>query len=237
MTTLVNNLSPAETMQLSMDYMSAPTLFDEIRRFYGKHIDEIENFSKHVGDIQKSDQQQYQRRLYLEGLQEKIGPQSDKAPFFVDMDTVDKPERKLANIAVGAVFREVTDRKLELSSQLDELNNEGESITRAWVDNMRARAPLETKVCINGTTYDWLEYDSLVSRVIEYRERIVNGRIERASMKPKLTIYGGRETFLKFCTKYNYNILDTGTAEAKVRLVAPDDWEALVCNLIAVTKF
>ena len=208
---LIDGLTTAEIMQLSMDYEASPEAFKEAGIFHARY----------VGDITAL-------RQDLEELITETGKQNERQVAMRHMDELSAmgPNPDLDDAALGEAFGELISHRQALVKRQETVFGYGEDVSTTFATHMLDSLPEITAASLNGTTYEWVD-------------GYVTTRGQTPAKHTQLNVYAGSGLCAVLAHKYivhnTQKIRDR--KEIQVRMVSPEDWLRFLNDLAVVTKF
>lgn len=209
---LVNGLTQAEHMQLSLDYMAAPEAFTQARIFHAVYIEDITDFRAQLDDV-----------VTQEAAHNKL--QADFRQLESQMQTT-IPDNKLTGPASGGAFGVVESGRRSLARLKERAFGYGEEISRAFAAHMQGWVPGVTGASLNGTRYEWNE-GFVITRGGSFKG-------------PKtLNVYGNTTLFTSLARRYlSPNSQATNKKdEVHPHIIEAEDWLHFLNDLLALTRF
>lgn len=139
---IYDHLRPAEVMQLSMDYEADPEAFEEIIRFRGKYIDELEMVDSQVKSFVDAQDIHDKREVSYKIIESRLNPGDE-----------------VVKVAIAAAAGFVIRSRQELIDQRVELLTSGEALSTTMASYLAdpERLPGRRGVRINGIVYEFGE--------------------------------------------------------------------------------
>ena len=207
---LRDGLNLAESWQLGLDYDSDPTAFEEVVRFQGKYIDEIESLVVTLKTYQESATQHQQRETSYRNLREVAnGPD------------------EITQIALRGAGAAVLRSKETLRDEMKTLLDQGETFSRSMTAYFAARLPDTSELRINGVSYGFWEGVLTVTRDEGNDQRVTIFASEPTFRDFAVDNYKGVNAAA--------NTIKEGDQYGRV--ATPNDWQTLIDGLNLTTKY
>lgn len=229
---IINNLTPAEATQLSMDYEHSPLIFEEVVRFRNKYIDELEFVAISLANYSDSALSQQRRSDAYKLLLDFMG----QTGFDRFNRTGPSPTNQTYNVASSAAGSYVLQNNDELRNEHDRLTTAAGSFIELMAGYFEDRQ-LGVNLRINGQDYK-LHQTALTCTIKDHNDdRVIFFEKSRLSGPERMSIGAVSTEFIR--ENYPYanaaagNIKKGGQA---IKIANIDDWQRLIdgLNLMAL---
>jgi hypothetical protein len=205
---LFNNLTMAEGMRLSMDYMTQDAISESLIQFYMIYADDLEHFGQKIADYCKASSEHGERQASYNDIHFQARFDNDDA----------------MQIALRAAGVATMHSRRALGSVFDELSEEGSGISQQLARHIAKYHEDETQIIINGVPYGILE--GHISKRLSSGEKIRNRTLVFAAGEDLQTI-----------TRNLYDWNDNGTINGVGVAPTIQDWQMLLFDITTAAKF